>query len=134
MNDRTDIKSRGDAAYAKDKAISSVMKVKAKSVQGVNQVEHIETVNQFVNYFQGVSFEEFIRISKESSIAESALSNFFKILRIEPIPLNDDLDHTLRQIAEHYRELTEQEKSSSQMAEVRSEIFKGWKTILMAAA
>jgi len=103
-------------------------------------------VTEFARYFKGISYEDFMRMSGESGVTESALNNFFKILETEPIPLSDDLDHTFRknaelltllmlvqwQAAEHDREPAEREKASSHAGEIKSEIFRGWKTVFTA--
>lgn len=101
-------------------------------------------VTEFVRYFRGISYEDFIRMSGESGVTETALTNFFKVLKAEPITLSDDLDHIFRknaelmtllmlvQAAKDRGEPDEREKASSHARDIKSEIFSGWKTVFTA--
>jgi hypothetical protein len=69
-------------------------------IENVGNVGNIERIIQ--NY--GVSDDRFQAISEELGVTKSALKSFFKILEEQSVPL-EDLDSTLRQIAERYKDL-----------------------------
>jgi len=62
--------------------------------------------NITVTKHYGVSEESYQKYVKELGVTEAALSNFFKILEQEKVPIQD-LDKTLREIAGRYKELRE---------------------------
>jgi tetratricopeptide (TPR) repeat protein len=57
-----------------------------------------------INNFRGIPPEEFKALSKELGVTQTALENFFKILKQQNIPYQD-YDHTLHQIAERHLNL-----------------------------
>jgi hypothetical protein len=62
--------------------------------------------------YYGVSEERFQTLSEELGVTKSALTSFFKILEQKHVPLTD-LDSTLREIAQRYKELQVQLAASS---------------------
>jgi len=52
----------------------------------------------------GIPLKEFLALSQELSVSQSALKSFFKILEKEQVP-SEDLDSTLREIAKRYKDL-----------------------------
>jgi tetratricopeptide (TPR) repeat protein len=63
----------------------------------------IHTGQGDINY-QGIPPEQYKQLSKELGVTESALGNFFDIIKKKQVPISD-LDNTLREIAKHYKEL-----------------------------
>ena len=67
-------------------------------------VVHTGTGSVFITNTKGVSTKEFQRLAEELGITKAALNTFLKILEEKQVPL-EDLDHTLRKIAQRYNEL-----------------------------
>jgi tetratricopeptide (TPR) repeat protein len=65
---------------------------------------HTGTGSVFITNTKGVSTKEFQRLAEELGITKAALNTFLKILEEKHVP-PEDLDHTLRRIAQRYNEL-----------------------------
>lgn len=66
-----------------------------------------------INTIQGISPEQHEALAKQLGVTEQALSTFIIIIiERQQVPLAD-LDKTLRQIAEHYKELLERVRTLS---------------------
>jgi tetratricopeptide (TPR) repeat protein len=67
-------------------------------------VVHTGRGSVFITNTKGVSTKEFQRLAEELGITKAALNTFLKILEEKHVP-PEDLDHTLRRIAQRYNEL-----------------------------
>jgi len=63
---------------------------------------NITTIKKITN--TGIPLEQFVALSQELSVSQSALKSFFKILEQQQVP-SEDLDSTLREIAKRYKDL-----------------------------
>ena len=64
----------------------------------------VHTGSGSVYVTEGIPPDKFQRLAEELGITEAALNTFFKILEEKQVP-REDLDHTLRRIAQRYNEL-----------------------------
>ncbi len=88
-------------------------------------------VNIQKNYYRNISFEQLREVSDELAVTKSALKSFFKILEQKQVPL-EDLDSTLRKIAEDYKKLKEKLESSHSDDPVSEELRRKAKETLEA--
>jgi len=63
---------------------------------------NITTIKKITN--TGIPLEQFVALSQQLGVTESALKSFFKILEQQQVP-SEDLDSTLREIAKRYKDL-----------------------------
>jgi tetratricopeptide (TPR) repeat protein len=64
----------------------------------------VHTGSGSVYVTEGIPPDKFQRLAEELGITKAALKSFFKILEEKQVP-REDLDHTLRRIAQRYNEL-----------------------------
>ena len=74
---------------------------------GSTGVVHTGTGSVNITNTKGIPPEQFQRIAEELGVTKAALNNFLKILEEKQVPL-EDLDHTLREIAQRYNELNKE--------------------------
>jgi tetratricopeptide (TPR) repeat protein len=63
-----------------------------------------QVVGTQYNISQGISEDQYRRLTEELGVTRAALTSFFKMLEQQQVP-PEDLDHTLRQIATSYKDL-----------------------------